>query len=60
MYSQSSMCTTRCCLYLHVALANLRAALVALTSATANPQAAGGGVVLPGCVVLVSNLNEKV
>ena len=49
-----------CLLYSYLAMANLRAALVALTSATANPQAAGSGVVLPGCVVLVSNLNEKV
>lgn len=46
--------------FTYLAMANLRAALVALTSATANPQAAGSGVVLPGCVVLVSNLNEKV
>ena len=41
------------------ALANLRAALMALASANASPQG-GGGAGLPGCVVLVSNLNEKV
>ena len=43
-----------------LALASLRAALVALAS-NSNPHSiGGGGVVMPGCVVLVSNLNEKV
>ena len=42
-----------------LALASLRAALVALASNT-NPHSLGGGAVMPGCVVLVSNLNDKV
>ena len=48
-------------LFLPPALANLRAALVALSTTNASPgghMASGSG--LPGCVVLVSNLNEKV
>ena len=32
---------------------------MALASNT-NPHSLGGGAVMPGCVVLVSNLNEKV
>ena len=32
---------------------------MALASNT-NPHSVGGGGVMPGCVVLVSNLNEKV
>lgn len=45
---------------LSLAMANLRAALVALSSSNSGALAASGGVGMPGCVVLVSNLNEKV
>ena len=45
---------------LHLAMANLRAALVALSATNSSPLATGGGVGMPGLVVLVSNLNEKV
>lgn len=45
---------------LPLAMANLRAALVAISSSNSGALAAGGGVGMPGCVVLVSNLNEKV
>lgn len=41
-------------------MANLRAALVALSATNSSPLATGGGVGMPGLVVLVSNLNEKV
>lgn len=45
---------------LSLAMANLRAALVALSSSNSGALTASGGVGMPGCVVLVSNLNEKV
>ena len=49
------------CVYMcNAAMANIRAALMALTSGNASAQGVASGVVLGSSVVLVSNLNEKV
>ena len=46
---------------LYIAIANLRAVLEAMArSNTAPPHPIASGVMMPGVVVLVSNLNEKV